>query len=625
VQNGRETKIVITRLKQNKNLLLALVCASLAILTSAAFWPAKDCGFVNYDDNIYVYENPYVQSGLSPKSAGQVFSLELMKKSGNWHPLTWLSLMLDYSIFGLKPFGYHLINLLFHVLNTVLLFLILHRMTKTLWPGALIAALFAVHPLHVESVVWIAERKDVLSTFLGMLTMGAYIYYVEQRNFRRYFFVLLFFTLGLTAKPMLVTLPFVLLLLDFWPLGRFTEVKPAQKVRMETLNPPPRDRKKKKAKQNDALIDAPGNLPDRVYKWSLLYPLVREKIPLFVLSVLSCIVTFIAQRAGGAVLSMETLPPGVRLGNALVSYVAYIWKMILPVNLAVFYPHTLVPWQAIVSAVLLITVTAAVLYSFRKSPHLVTGWLWYLGSLIPVIGLVQVGSQAMADRYTYTPLIGLFIMAVFGIGYLLPEKSPRKTVIIAAVAILLIFASLTWRQCGYWRDGIALFTHTLQATHDNYLAHDSLGVALDADGRGLEAIAHYRSAIEINPRYWNAHYNLGNTYKEQGDMDKAFEHFREVIRLKPDFADAQNNVGIILELYYKKNTEAIGHYRHALEIEPGNANFHFNLGMALMNEGKTDEAIDHFQRAIDLDPGLATARQALQMATSKSSGFKEQK
>src|SRR5208337_2267261 len=365
---------------QHKILIPVLICLALAVLTVAAFWQLKDCGFINLDDDIYVYANAYVQTGLNWNSIGQAFSSELAKV-GHWHPVTWLSLMLDYQIFGLNPSGYHLINLLFHVMNTILLFLIFRRMTKKLWPSAFVACLFAIHPLHVESVAWITERKDVLSTFFWMLTMGAYSYYVEHRGLRRYSLVLLFFILGLMAKPMLVTLPFVLLLLDYWPLQRFQEIKTDRTIQKKTLEV-------KKA-------------ADPEYKWSLIYPLLWEKIPLSALAILSSVVTFIAQQKGGAVESIETLPLGVRIGNAFISYIDYIGKMIWPSNLAFLYPYPkfFVAWQVWRSVLLLIAITLVVIWGVKKFPYLAMGWLWYIGTLLPVIGIVQVGAQSMADRY----------------------------------------------------------------------------------------------------------------------------------------------------------------------------------------------------------------------------------
>ena len=398
---------------QQKNLMLVLICFALALLTVITFLPLKDCGFINLDDNVYVYENVYVQSSLNWNSLKHTFSFELVEKSSNWHPVTWLSLMLDYQIFGLNPLGYHLINLLYHVISTILLFLVFYRMTRNLWPSAFVAALFAIHPLHVESVAWITERKDVLSTFFWMLTVGAYSYYVEHPGLRRYFFVFLFFILGLMSKPMLVTLPFVLLLLDYWPLQRFQEIKPDHKIQTEVSRPLPSGKQKKESKKKQTVTETleVKKPADYAYQWSLIYPLILEKVPLFILAMLSSIITYVAAQSAGAVHS-EALPLGVRIGNAFVSYIAYIKKMIWPSNLAVLYLHPggWISWQVFGSALLLIAITLVVIWRNRKSPYLATGWLWYAGTLVPVIGIVQVGSQAMADRYTYIPLIGLFIM-----------------------------------------------------------------------------------------------------------------------------------------------------------------------------------------------------------------------
>jgi len=465
---------------QHKILIPVLICLALAILTVVTFWSLKDCGFINFDDDHYVYENAYVQSGLNWNSIGKAFSSELVKKSGHWHPVTWLSLMLDYQIFGLNPHGYHLTNLLFHVMNTILLFLIFRRMTKTLWPSAFVAALFAIHPLHVESVAWIAERKDVLSTFFWMLTMGAYSYYVEHPGFRRYFLVLLFFILGLMAKPMPVTLPFVLLLLDYWPLQRFQEIKPDYEVQTEVLKSLTSDKQKKHA---------------------VIYPLLWEKVPLFALAILSSIVTYVGAQKIGTVLSIETLPPVVRIGNALISYIAYIGKMIWPSNLAVFYPYPklLVPWQVLGSVLLLIAITVAVFRMVKRSPYLATGWLWYIGTLVPVIGIVQAGAQAMADRYTYIPLTGLFIMVAWGVPDLLKKWNHRKEILFISSALsILCFSIITWTQVGYWQNSIILFDHTLKVTDYNWLIYNNRGVAYNSLGNYRQAIEDYSRAIEIN-------------------------------------------------------------------------------------------------------------------------------
>ena len=525
-----------------------MICLGLAMLTVITFWSLKDCGFIGFDDPIYVYENAYVQSGLNWNSIRQAFSFssELAKISGNWFPVTWLSLMLDYQIFGLNPQGFHLTNLLFHVLNTILLFLVLLRMTKTLWPSAFVAALFAIHPLHVESVAWIAERKDVLSTFFWMLTMKAYSYYVEHPGFRRYFLVLLFFVLGLMAKPMLVTLPFVLLLLDYWPLRRFQEIKPDHKIQSEEVKKP----------------------ADPEYKWSLIYPLLWEKVPLFALAILSSIVTYIAQQNTGYVQSFEIFPMSVRIGNAFVSYITYIGKMIWPTNLDVFYPHPegLIPWQVLGSVFLFIFITLAVIWKVKQSPYLATGWLWYVGTLVPVIGIVQVGGQAMADRYTYIPLIGLFIMVAWGVPELLKKWNHRKEILFAlSVLSILCLSIITWAQVGYWQNSIILFDHTLKVTDYNWLAYDRRGNAYDVLGNYRQAIEDYDMLIAIRPDYPGAYLNRGFAYAGLGNYKQAIEDYDRGIEIKPGDAKAYYNRGL---LYIKQgnNTSGCRDARKACEL-----------------------------------------------------------
>ena len=560
-----------------------LICLALAILTVITFWSLKDCGFINLDDNTYVFQNAYVQSGLNANSIGQFFSFssELAEKSSNWHPLTWLSLMFDYQVFGLNPQGYHLINLLFHVMNTILLFLILRRMTKTLWPSAFVACLFAIHPLHVESVAWIAERKDVLSTFFWMLTMGAYSYYVEHLGFRRYFLVLLFFILGLMAKPMLVTLPFVLLLLDYWPLRRFQEIKPDHEIQTEE-------------------VKKPAN-PE--YKWSLIYPLLWEKAPLFVLAILSSIVTYIAQQKGRAVQSFEVLSPIVRIGNAFVSYISYMGKMIWPSNLAVFYPHPglLVSWQVLGSVLLLISITLAVIWRVQKSPYLATGCLWYIGTLVPVIGIVQVGTQAMADRYTYIPLIGLFIMVAWGVPDLLKKWKYRKEILLAS-SVLSIFclSIITWTQVGYWQNNITLFDHTLKVTDNNWQIYNNRAVANRRLGNYSQAISDYDRAIEMNPGYAEAYINRGNVYRDLGNYKQAIEDFDRGIEIKPDDAAAYINRGVAYSDLGNYN-QAIEDYGRGIEIKPDYyLEAYYNRGLVYLNQGDNISGCHDAQKACEL-------------------------
>ncbi len=593
----------------NKKLQTVCICLALAILTFIVFSPLKDSDFINFDDGIFVFENAYVQSGLTWDSIRQAFSSELMEVSG-WCPLTWLSLMLDYQIFGLNPHGYHLVNLLFHIMSTILLFLIFHRMTKTPWPSAFVAVLFAIHPLHVESVAWIAERRDVLSTFFMMLTLGAYGYYVEQRNLKRYAFVLLFFILGLMAKTMLVTVPFVLLLLDYWPLRRFSERKPDQKIQAEVLKPAVSGKQKKKSKNKQVVretleVKKPA---DPEYKWSLIYSLLWEKVPLFVLAVLLSIVTYIAAQSSGFILS-ETIPFGVRIGNAFISYIAYIGKMIWPSNLAVFYPYPgkVIPWQVFGSILLLTGITLAVIWKAKRFPYLATGWLWYLGTLVPVIGIVQLGSQAIADRYTYIPLIGLCIMMAWGIPDLFKKWQYRKEILLASSALsILCLSIITWTQVGYWQNSITLFDHTLKVTNYNWFIYKARGNEYSKLGNYKQAIVDYDRAIEIKPTYADAYYYRGIAYTYIGNYRQAIEDCSRAIEIKPAYAEAYYNRGIA----YNK----LGNYRQAIEdcsraieIKPAYAEAYYNRGVAYDNISNYKQAIENYDMAIKIKPDFANA------------------
>ncbi|PKN88595.1 MAG: hypothetical protein CVU51_03840 [Deltaproteobacteria bacterium HGW-Deltaproteobacteria-1] len=610
---------------QHRNLTPVLICLALAILTITAFWQIKDCGFIVYDDEQYVTKNVYVQSGLNASSIGQAFSSDLAKYSGHWHPLTWLSLMLDHTLFGLNPLGYHLVNLLLHILNTVLLFLILWRMTRTLWPSAFVAALFAIHPLHVESVAWIVERKDVLSTFFWMLTLGAYSYYVEQQTFRRYVFVLLFFILGLMSKPMLVTLPFVLLLLDYWPLGRFSEVKADRKMQAEVLKPASLSKSKKKSRKKESekiALKQPlvtRKLVNPEFRWSLIYPLLLEKVPLFVLAILSSVVTYLAAHSSGTVPSIEALTPAVRIGNAIVSYVIYIGKMILPVNLAVFYPHpgNVVLWQVLGSAVMLMAITFVVIWRVKKSPYLATGWLWYVGTLVPVIGIVQAGTQAMADRYTYISLIGLFIMAAWGIPDLLKKWPYRKEIlVVSSVMCILCLSVLTWKQVGYWQNSITLFDHTLKVTRHNWLISNNRGIANNNLGDYSQAIKDFDAAIGIKPDYAEAYYNRGLAYKALGNVRNAIDDYSQAIKIKPNMAEAYNNRG---NAYGASGdcSLAVGDFNTAIEIKPSYAEAYMNRGNAYNCLGDYQQAIADYGRAIEKRPDYAGSYYNRAVAYSK--------
>ena len=440
-----------------------LISLFLILTIVAVFWPVKNFRFINLDDEEYVTENPQVLNGLSLNGVIWAFTT---KHSSNWHPLTWLSHMLDTELYGLNPRGHHLTNLLFHLANTLLLFWVLKRMTGMLWESGLVAALFALHPLHVESVAWVAERKDVLSTFFWMLTMGAYVHYVHQASPRRYLLVFFSFALGLLSKPMIVTLPLVLLLLDYWPLGRLHWRLEEQRSQGKTAI-------------------------------SRAFRLVWEKVPLLFLVAVSCSLTIWAQRR--TVASLEGLPLEIRTANALISYVKYIGKMVWPCRLAVQYPYPekFPLWQVAGAGLFLIGVSFLVVREARRRPYLVVGWLWYLGTLVPVIGLIQVGSQAMADRYTYVPLIGLFIMTAWGIPNLLSQWRHRRIVLLVSSGLVIALLTILTRiQLQYWSDSTTLYKHTLNSTANNYQVHYNLGLALAKEGKNEEAIVHYKEALE---------------------------------------------------------------------------------------------------------------------------------
>ena len=589
---------------QHNILIPVLICLALAILTVTTFWPLKDCGFINMDDRPYVYENAYVQSGLNWYSIIQAFSSELAEKVCHWHPLTWLSLMLDYQIFGLNPSGYHLINLLFHVMNTILIFLILRRMTKTLWPSAFVACLFAIHPLHVESVAWIAERKDVLSTFFWMLTMGAYSYYVEHPGFRRYSLVLLFFVLGLIAKPMLVTLPFVLLLLDYWPLHRFQEIRPNHKVQPEVFKSVTSDKQKNKSKNKQAVketleVKEPA---DPEYKWSLIYPLFWEKVPLFFLASLTTILSYVAGQKGGSITSIEALSPVVRIENAFVSYIAYIGKMIWPSNLAVLYPYPngWIPWQVFGSVLLLIAITILVIWRTKKFPYLATGWLWYAGTLVPVIGIVQFGSFARADRFTYIPLIGLFIMVAWGVPDLSKKWNHRKEILLTSSALsILCLSIITWTQVGYWQSSITLYDHTLKVTDYNWQIYNDRGGAYLGFGNYKQAIEDFGRAIEIKPDYTDPYINRGNAYLGLGNYRQAIEDYDRAIEIKPDYAMAYNNRGAAYN-DLGNYRQAIEDYDRAIEINPRLADAYINRSDLYFRLSNNNLAVNDLKTAAKL-------------------------
>ena len=586
-----------------------IIIAFLIVASFIAFGRIAGNGFVNYDDEGYITKNQHIQSGFNPETIKWVFTSVVLS---NWHPLTLLSHALDWQLFGADASGHHLVSLLWHIGSAIILFLFLSKTTGSLWPSAFVAALFALHPLRVESVAWAAERKDVLSMFFGMATIYTYACYVEKPKLSKYFLCLILFVLSLLSKPMLVTLPFVLLLLDYWPLERWQKALYPQNTPVIADNKA--SVKRKKHHKDNVPIENRLSLPVQS-QGQLAINLLWEKLPFICLAIASSIVTIWAQQRGIA--TLEKLPLSDRIANAIVSYVAYLGKTFWPVDLAVLYPYdsSFALWQIFVAILFLLGMSAAVIYFVKKAPFLFVGWFWYLGTLVPVIGIVQVGIQSMADRYTYMPSIGIAIMLVWGFSYLLPKEKLSKMISIPAVFILLAgLTFLTWQQCCYWKNGSTLFSHALEVTQNNYLAHTNLGVAL-ADGAKIdEAIIHYREAIKINPDACDAYYNLGLALRDKGKMEDALREFRETVRIRPSYADAHNNIGIILEMYYKKYDEAIYHYQSCLKIEPDNYGTHFNLGLTLIKNGKSKEAIEHFRQAINLKPDFEDARKALKLA-----------
>jgi len=583
---------------ENSRLLSIAVAGVIAAATLVVYQQVRDHEFVSFDDPKYVTENAYVQNGLTFEGVKWAFTT---KHASNWHPVTWLSLMLDCEISDEWARRCHTTNLLLHVANTLLLFYFLKRTTGTLWPSAIAGALFALHPLHVESVAWVAERKDVLSTFFWLLTMLAYVRYARRPGVWRYGWVLVLFALGLMSKPMLVTLPFALLLLDYWPLERFRPAAPK----------PYGKRRKGRAKT--------GKNKEQTF-----LRLVLEKVPLFVLSAASCVVTLWVQR--GVEVSARVLSIQDRFSNAMVSYVVYLGKMVWPVRLAAFYPHakTWPACQVAGAGLLLLVITVLMIWRHRRG-YTVVGWLWYLGTLVPVIGLVQVGVQSYADRYTYVPLIGIFVVIAWGAADLVKNRPYRK--IAAAVLAAVILAALgvcTWIQAGYWRNNIVLYKHALEVTRDNHLAHNNLGVVLRDQGKTAEAVEHFKAAVKIWPMYIDAAVNLAAGLVDEGKPEEAISYCTEFLDrrrgnclLHNNFANALKGTGRI--------DEAIEHYRKALEFDKNAWQVHCNLGMIMAGRGKIDEALKHYRAASKVNPNHPAVRNGLEAALDQKRALNQKR
>jgi tetratricopeptide (TPR) repeat protein len=545
---------------------LFFISAAIVIVTLVAYEPIRHNGFVTYDDGHYIYENPLITGGISWESLGEAFTKPHFFM---WHPLTTISHMLDCQLFGLNPLGHHSVSVLIHIVNALLLFWILNSLTKTIWLSAFVAAVFALHPIQVESVAWAAERKTVLSGLFWLLTMATYIRYARQPRLGRYLMVLLVFGLCIMTKPVVVTLPLTLLLLDYWPLDRVRWGQPA----------------KTKSNQKSA-------------GW-----LIAEKIPLIAISVLLSVMTYVAQRQGGIVPTLENMPLGYRVANMFLSYIRYIGKMIWPSGLAVCYPHPRAVFSdapVVICAMLFIVLTILSIYIGRRKKYAAVGWLWYVGTLVPVIGLVQSGAQAMANRYMYIPMLGLLIIIGWAVKDLIVNR-PRVRIAATAIGVIVLLSLLilTRMQVRHWHDTLTLFEYTLSVTKDNPVMENSYGVALFNEGRTEEAERHLRNAVQISSVFADARNNLAKVYLKEGKYNEAIANLYEIIRRNEGTAEIYYNLAAALEMQ-KKYKDAIKNYAKSLELEPGDPDTNKRMGITLLAAGKINEAIGYAQRACEL-------------------------
>ena len=533
----------------------------LAVVTLAVFWQVNQFDFTNIDDNVYVTDNSHIQSGITLDGFCWAFSTTYAEF---WHPLTWLSLMLDYQLYRLNAGAYHLTNLIMHILSTLFLFWLFNRMTGAMWKSAFVAAFFALHPLHVESVAWIAERKDVLSGFFWMLTLCLYVYYTEKPVIRRYFLVLFSFSCALMSKSIVITMPVIMILLDYWPLKRFN------------LN-------------KDSFI---------LYQF-------KEKIPFFILSAIFSIITFFAQPHSTAI----NFPLRLRLANAPLSFVTYLEKTFWPHDMAVFYPfNTQIPiWQVFGTSFFIIIISFAVIVMAKRLPYLFVGWLWYAITLLPIIGIIQVGNHAMADRYHYLPSIGIAIMLAWGISALIKSEEVRKKILFPmAIAFLALMAFLSFKQCGYWENKNTLFSHALQFTKKNFIVHDGLGIALFEEGKIEEAINHFSEAILANPNYSNAYLNRGIAYFKLGKYQRAIDDFNKAIQLRPDYTPLYYHRGYIYDNLGQYQS-AIKDYNEAIRLKQDYVDAYNNRGGIYFKLGQYQLAINDYNEAIRLKRDYADA------------------
>jgi tetratricopeptide (TPR) repeat protein len=576
-----------------------LVYLSLAAITWLVFGQTVRHDFVNFDDHVYVYDNPLVTGGLTINGIVGAFT---HPHARNWHPLTTISHMLDCQLYGLNAGGHHFTNVVLHTIAVLLLFRVLRVTTEALWPSALVAALFAIHPLHVESVAWVSERKDVLSAVFFMLTLAAYVHYARAPSLGRYFIVAMIFALGLMSKPMLVTVPFVFLLIDYWPLQRFDK---------------------------GARLKPGGNIASWLNRRPNYQRLFLEKTPLLILSGLSCLVTIRAQDQATGLL--EQLPFTWRLNNALASYIEYVRQTFWPARLAVFYPHpnnALSIWQVTFAITFLLAISAMAILLRKRRPYVLVGWFWYVGMLVPAIGIVQIGEQGHADRYTYLPHIGLFLLIVWTAADLATTWHLRREYLwLVASTTIAVLSYLAAAQTSFWKNSEELWNRTLSVTSNNDFAHNNLGFLYLRRGELDKAISHFETALRIRSGNSQTRYNLGtalvhtnlaNALAREGRPEEAIAHYEEAVKLRPDYGDIYYNFGSVL-FQQGRIDDAIAQWQKALAIQPNDAAAHTSLGNAFLQKGWPDKAIAHYQKALEIDPGEANARNNMAWVLATSS------
>jgi tetratricopeptide (TPR) repeat protein len=569
-----------------------LVVLMLIILTIGVYWSVQNYEFINFDDNIYVTENSHTQSGITLEGLRWAFST---KYFGLWNPLVWLSFMFDYQLFGFNAGGYHWTNVIIHIFNIVLLFFLFRNLTGAVWRSAFVAALFAIHPINVESVAWIAERKNVLSTFFWMLTMLFYVWYVNKPNWKRYLPVFISFDLGLMSKPMLVTLPFVLLLIDYWPLNR---------TAINTRNE----------------IDALLTLKAGKEKLSFL---ILEKIPLFILSAVTIFVTVYSPESNSQPQFLMTTDFIQRVNNAIYSYVIYLKKFFWPADLSIIYLYLNIPfWQIFSCAIFLIIITILVCIYFKKYPYLPVGWFWYLGTLVPVIGFVPIGDHTMADRYAYLTFIGLFVIIAWGAEQISSKTVFfKKLIIFASVLIILLFTIAAQNQIKVWANTTTLFENAIKKNPDNYLACQIIGQEMAKNSKNEKALRYYDMALKANPKFWPAYNNKGLILKIIGRREEAFENFQKAIKVNKFSVEAYHNIGVF---YYENNKfdESVKYFLKAIEIDPLYIESYNYLGVALVEKGNIEEGINYFEKALNIDPNNINAQKNMKIVLQMKKNFK---